>query len=641
MCTDDLRAPRRASLPVGLALAAAALLLFSACGGGSSASGGNAAAAPTVSLSANPATLNGSGVVTLNWTSSNSTSCTASGGWSGSQGTSGSASSGTLTANTNFTLSCTGAGGSANSSTTVTVTTPTGVTVSGQITFDKVPFTALAAGGLDFAAAAAAPARGVTVEAIGSASGAVLATTSSDASGQYTLNVAANTSLFVRARAQMLRAGAPAWNFSVRDNTAGDALYVLDGAVFNTGSAATTRNLNAPSGWGGTSYTGTRAAAPFAILDAVYQAYTLVLTANASTVFPTLQLEWSTRNVPAGDGSATALASGQIATTFFTTATNPNPARIYVLGSADSDTDEFDAAVIAHEWGHYYQDSFSRDDSLGGSHSINDKLDPRVAFSEGWGNAFSGMARNDPVYRDSFGAGQHQDFSINVANASSGGTHGWFSEASVQNILWDVFAANPVDVGSVNLGFAPIHAAMIGPVRSNTAFTTLFPLLVALRNANPAQAAAIGQLATSQNITVPVDDYGSTETNSGGDPRNLPPFKVLVPGVSQNVCSTTASGGGTFNRLGNRKFLRFDVTGTRTATVVASNGPTGSDPDLVLYAAGIQRARAETPASGSETLVASSLTAGNYVMEVYEYSNISRGGTPRGDTCFDVTLTLN
>ncbi|MEZ5459313.1 MAG: hypothetical protein R3E65_08385 [Steroidobacteraceae bacterium] len=60
-------------------------------------------------------------------------------------------------------------------------------------------------------------------------------------------------------------------------------------------------------------------------------------------------------------GSSAALARGEIGTTFFTPGT---PDRIFVLGRADIDTDEFDQHVIAHEWGHYYQDNFSRDDSL-------------------------------------------------------------------------------------------------------------------------------------------------------------------------------------------------------------------------------------------------------------------------------------
>ena len=78
--------------------------------------------APTVSLSANPTSITSGGSSTLTWTSTNATSCTASGAWSGSKATAGSQASGTLTSSSTFTLNCTGAGGSSGDSATITVT---------------------------------------------------------------------------------------------------------------------------------------------------------------------------------------------------------------------------------------------------------------------------------------------------------------------------------------------------------------------------------------------------------------------------------------------------------------------------------------------------------------------------------------
>jgi hypothetical protein len=77
--------------------------------------------APTVSFSANPASVAYNGSSTLTWSSSNATSCTASGAWSGTKATSGSETRGSLTASSTFILTCTGAGGSAGQSVTVTV----------------------------------------------------------------------------------------------------------------------------------------------------------------------------------------------------------------------------------------------------------------------------------------------------------------------------------------------------------------------------------------------------------------------------------------------------------------------------------------------------------------------------------------
>ena len=146
---------------------------------------------------------------------------------------------------------------------------PAAVTVSGQVTFDFVPV--VPARGLDYAATVARPARAVTVELL--QNGAVTASTTTDATGNYSFgNVGANTDVALRVRAEMLRVGAPSWDFRVVDNVNGDALYTLAGAVFNTGAANLTRNLHAASGWTGAAYTATRSAAPFAILDVAYDA---------------------------------------------------------------------------------------------------------------------------------------------------------------------------------------------------------------------------------------------------------------------------------------------------------------------------------------------------------------------------------
>ena len=78
--------------------------------------------APTVNISANPSSVAYGGSSTISWTSSNATSCTASGGsygWSGTKQLNGSASSGTLYSTTTFTITCYGNGGQASDSTTV------------------------------------------------------------------------------------------------------------------------------------------------------------------------------------------------------------------------------------------------------------------------------------------------------------------------------------------------------------------------------------------------------------------------------------------------------------------------------------------------------------------------------------------
>ncbi len=80
--------------------------------------------APTASLAANPSPVAYNGSSTLTWSSTNATSCTASGDWSGNKAISGNQTVGSLTTTSTFILTCTGAGGSAGQSVTVTVDPP-------------------------------------------------------------------------------------------------------------------------------------------------------------------------------------------------------------------------------------------------------------------------------------------------------------------------------------------------------------------------------------------------------------------------------------------------------------------------------------------------------------------------------------
>ena len=80
-----------------------------------------AAPAPTLSFSASPASVTQNGSTTLNWNSTDATSCVASGDWSGNKGASGSESTGASTIDSQYALTCSSLGGSVNKSVNVTV----------------------------------------------------------------------------------------------------------------------------------------------------------------------------------------------------------------------------------------------------------------------------------------------------------------------------------------------------------------------------------------------------------------------------------------------------------------------------------------------------------------------------------------
>lgn len=98
---------------------------------------------PTINISTASSSVQSGSGTTINWSSTNATSCTASNGWSGSKATSGSQSTGNLSTTTNFTLHCTGAGGTTNKSVSVTVTAapPPADTTPPTVTFSLPGFT--------------------------------------------------------------------------------------------------------------------------------------------------------------------------------------------------------------------------------------------------------------------------------------------------------------------------------------------------------------------------------------------------------------------------------------------------------------------------------------------------------------------
>src|SRR3984957_20199813 len=85
---------------------------------------------PTASLGAAPTSIASGGTSTLTWSSTNATSCTASGGWSGSKATNGTQSTGAITMPSSYSLTCTGTGGTSAASTVLVNIIPTATLVA-------------------------------------------------------------------------------------------------------------------------------------------------------------------------------------------------------------------------------------------------------------------------------------------------------------------------------------------------------------------------------------------------------------------------------------------------------------------------------------------------------------------------------
>ena len=314
--------------------------------------------------------------------------------------------------------------------------------------------------------------------------------TVTDSGGAYTLNFPNNQNSFVRVHAQMINADN--WDFSVVDNGENSQpVYAMDGAVFNANTNLI-RNLLADSGWDNdlSRYVGPRVAAPFAILDSVRKAKDKILTV-ANVKFPPLKINWNPNNSSLTDTGS-----------FY------NSSDIFISGKANFDTDEYDEHVIIHEWGHYFEDKFSRSDSVGGPHGDGDILDIRVAFGEGFGNAFSAIVLDNPFYVDSVGNLQNNGFSINM-ESNQCNNEGWYSECSVQSILYDIYDTNDDSPDTLSLDFSFIYNVLISAQRDTEALTSIFSFIKPFKDQNPTYANAVDAILRGQNIDGVSDIYGS------------------------------------------------------------------------------------------------------------------------------------
>ncbi|MEO1304316.1 MAG: hypothetical protein AAFV37_05020 [Pseudomonadota bacterium] len=528
--------------------------------------------------------------------------------------------------------------------------TGTSVVISGAVTFDKVPHNNNFRG-LNYDAVSQEPARGVTVQAV-NASGTVIDTDITDQTGSYDVTVDANTNVQIRVRSELQQSSGATWDIQVLDNTAkngaGDpapAIYVLAGSLTNSGASNSRRDLNAGSGWGGSSYTGTRAAGPFSILDAIYEAVTDIEAVDPNVTFPPLQVFWSVNNVPtSGD-----VFDGEIGTSSYTR-TNGVPT-IRILGDENNDTDEYDIHVVVHEFGHYFEDQLSRSDSPGGTHNLTARLDSRLAFGEGWGNAFSGMILDDPIYRDALDNRQANGFAFSVEQDLTPGTAGrdagWFNEASIQQILYDIYDSDNDGADTISAGLEPFYAAFTDPAYINSVdFTTIFSFANRIRNESAVSGSALDALLAAEDINGN-GPRGVGETNNGALPQSLPLYKTVAPGSGAvTVCSTAVNGD--TNRHGVREFLTLTLSSRTSLTMTASetSGPATSatDPDFRIWEEGVlftrdsfgQDRRADSSDDGEEVWTGQ-LNGGTYAIEFYDFKNLDDATT--ADSCFSFTVT--
>jgi hypothetical protein len=267
------------------------------------------------------------------------------------------------------------------------------LTIMGNVSYDRLSVTA---SGLDLLSPVSEPAVNVLVEAVPYDDVYTpMATAVTDGSGDYSISFSTNLDYFIRARAET-------GSGSDVDRVYHSASYpvVVHSAaspILNRSAGNQTVNIHAAAD-------AENRAGAFAVLDTVRR-----LRAAAAGSFPSLgplDVFWSNGN--AGT-QFLKNGSGQVIT--MTTVTGLDGPRgnpsIYLIGGtpadpANSDHDEYDETIIAHEWASFLQLTQSRDNNFGGVH-FGEELIPSASFSEGVVTAIGLALLGTSVYRDTVG----------------------------------------------------------------------------------------------------------------------------------------------------------------------------------------------------------------------------------------------
>lgn len=496
--------------------------------------------------------------------------------------------------------------------------------MSGTITFDYVPHKSNHLG-LDYSNIQSKPARGVVIELL-NLSGEVIANQITNDNGEYQFDTLLGQQVQLRVKAQILDIEAAAWSVDVRDNTNANSLYVVQGSLTAILSTHEIRNIHIESGWNGVSYANTRSAAPFAILDSVYSGIKQLQSAGLSDVLPEVSFFWSEHNTSAeGD-----ITQGEIGTSYFSFE------GIYLLGDADVDTDEYDSHVILHEWTHYLENTISRSDSIGGDHNSNQRLDMRLAFSEGFANAFSAILQDDAFYKDALGVNQSSGFYIDLAEKSHS-LRGWYSQASIGSMLFNYYLSSDNRTAKT---FDDLFKTFTrSDYIDHPGFASIYLFSEKLQLEAPAAFNTWSDLMLEQNI-FSSEAYGEGETNAGGYVENLPVYKTLsLSSPTVILCSSNRFG--SFNRLSNYQFVKIPIvqSGNYRIQVTNAMGSSNTDPDIYLYSSG-GLIRSGVSSQPDQEVIRQFLVNSTYVLTLAEAKVLNESISSNMTYCFNLTLSM-
>jgi hypothetical protein len=465
----------------------------------------------------------------------------------------------------------------------------------GVARFQKIELTD---SGLDLSRPVMVPIRNARVDVIDRASGQSVSVTETDEDGRFLAALPDRPGLAIVVSSRLRSS-----DVRVLDNTQGNRLHTIRKDLEYPIESSDIEILDT-----------SRVSGAFNILDTIQRANAMVAIADSRLMPPPLTIYWSERN---NDSVLAGLTGGLIRTTSFNAGTNT----AYILGDRTIDSDEFDDSVILHEYAHMLAARFSRDDSPGGPHAIGDMLDPRMAWSEGWANFFASAVRGTPVFLDSKGlslSGVRYDIEENVPGNDR---PGYWSEASVQGLLWDLFDEISDNGDSVQFPIAAIWRAFTELRQARFVYLPYFLENFLARNPGVTEALRTMVVLRSidfqpdvrPSVVIPFPRPIGVGESKGGNSVDSFTSKRINLGSSAHFYSFTTP-------MGGQALIRLEIEGLGPA-----NNPSANDLDLYLYDANGKRIEQSDRWGDGQPEFISGITlgAGTYYVEVRSFYTTS------------------
>ena len=313
---------------------------------------------------------------------------------------------------------------------------------------------------------------------------------------------------------------------------------------------------------------------------------------------------------------------------------------IHLLGGASgnldgSDTDYFDDAVIAHEFGHLVEFHAAHIMNPAGAHFPHFVLLPSFAFSEGQASGFGCACLGSSSYLDTLGTsgGIGVDVDIESVLTLPGHSDGIGGEWAIAEIIWDLVdggVSGPpnTDGDTVTVPLSELYQALISFSPSTDApyigllLERLLGLSATLTN---------GDLTTL--LTLSPENQGISWPLTGGDVWPTP----ISTGVVENGSVDSTSG--LCDALDSSQWYQFTIGAQMNVTLVLDVTPNpGSDNlDLFLHAnTDVFNPIASSTAGGlTETIGPVLLSAGTYIVKVV--ANCAGGNA----SAYSLTPTIN